>query len=186
MIMGSVYFVRMGDASMFKIGYCSTNPRKRLEQLQIGNPYRLSYFGFINSLCAKDVESTLHREFRDSNESGEWFSISESQATDAILRHGGILYGDKMPDWPEIMTRKSVQNTCVVCGKVWVSSKRALTCNASCRTAKSRMIRAAKLESMKRTCLVCGCSFVALRRDASTCSPRCRTAKSRRLKAAAA
>lgn len=59
-----------------KIGY-SRDPKKRLEELQIGNPVKLSmlYFFPVNEFQAKRLEGELHRKFKFLNVGGEWFEI---------------------------------------------------------------------------------------------------------------
>lgn len=93
---GVVYFVKVEGQNIFKIGYCATDLNKRMNLLRIGNPYRIGIFGIINSLCAQIVEKTLHRQFAKQRMRGEWFSISEEQASEALIKHGGTLL---VPDY---------------------------------------------------------------------------------------
>jgi hypothetical protein len=73
-----VYFATDGEA--IKIG-CSTEPRRRLSEMQVGHPRRLTML----KICKGDkaTEARLHTEFRDLNIAGEWFRI-EPRLLDAI------------------------------------------------------------------------------------------------------
>ena len=72
---GVVYFIYMeNNLSMFKIGY-STNLNKRLESLQIGNPFLLCVYKTIENVSRK-IETHLHQFFSDKHIRGEWFAIT--------------------------------------------------------------------------------------------------------------
>lgn len=87
--MGYVYFVRQAEDDIFKIGMTNKVPKSRLEQLQVNSPFELSIFGLIGTVDARKVEKQLHRKFRDQRLHGEWFSLSEQEAEQALKEFGG-------------------------------------------------------------------------------------------------
>lgn len=91
MEMGTTYFIKTEGMDIFKIGYCCNDLDKRIALIRLGNPYRLTYFGFINSLSARSVEESLHKLFAKYRMNGEWFGITSEQATDALRKYGGVL-----------------------------------------------------------------------------------------------
>ena len=72
---GLVYFIHMEDNfKMFKIGY-TTDLKKRLEQLQGGNPHLLCTYKTIEN-ASKKVEKRLDHIFQLKHIRGEWFTIT--------------------------------------------------------------------------------------------------------------
>lgn len=73
-----VYF--FGCQQFVKIGWTSFDPRTRIEQLQIANPYeifeiaRIEYPSEAHAILA---EREFHERFADSRVRGEWFLLSE-------------------------------------------------------------------------------------------------------------
>ena len=66
-----LYFIQSDFTGMIKIGR-SKNPKKRLKQLQTGNPNRLK---LIASFKGKgEEEKYLHEELNRYKLKGEWFS----------------------------------------------------------------------------------------------------------------
>jgi len=66
-----VYFVQAAETLAIKIG-SSTNPTRRLGNLQSASAYRLRILGTISGGRAKEMQ--LHREFDAYRLNGEWFS----------------------------------------------------------------------------------------------------------------
>lgn len=69
-----LYFIREeGDDGKIKIGV-SKKPKKRLIELQVGNPKRLYIVGMRRGL--RRDEQRIHAMFSTSREGGEWFEPS--------------------------------------------------------------------------------------------------------------
>lgn len=67
----SVYFIRAGN--YIKIGYAD-DPRKRLKELQTGNPNKLELLGSIPGDVSREKE--VHHIFSDFRVNGEWFELT--------------------------------------------------------------------------------------------------------------
>jgi hypothetical protein len=68
-----IYFIKCNN--YVKIGR-SIDPKRRLADLQTGNPFKLT---LIRTLNEKDFEeSTLHKKFNRFRVRGEWFRYSET------------------------------------------------------------------------------------------------------------
>lgn len=65
-----VYFIRSGN--YIKIGYADS-PRRRLKELQTGNPEKLDLMGTVPGGTARERE--LHELFCDFHVKGEWFQL---------------------------------------------------------------------------------------------------------------
>ncbi|MFF5473368.1 GIY-YIG nuclease family protein [Streptomyces achromogenes] len=68
----TTYLIGMEGSSSVKIGYTSTNPRKRLAGLQTGQPMLLSLLWS----CPGNYEADLHARFSSYHQRGEWFDLS--------------------------------------------------------------------------------------------------------------
>lgn len=80
---GFVYVIR-GDHGMTKVG-SSTNPDRRLAELQTGSPYRLWIdYRIAASGPAADVEFAAHEILDPHRGIGEWFSVPTEAAIAAI------------------------------------------------------------------------------------------------------
>lgn len=66
----SVYFIRSGN--YIKIGYAE-QPRRRLKELQTGNPEKLQLLGTVPG--GPDREREIHHLFNDFRVKGEWFEL---------------------------------------------------------------------------------------------------------------
>lgn len=69
-----VYLIR-GNDGKYKIGI-STDPQKRILQLQTGNSEKLTLIDVYESSNAHKIESTLHKLYSFSRNEGEWFDLS--------------------------------------------------------------------------------------------------------------
>ena len=70
-----IYFVQSGKKGPIKIGIAS-NVCKRIDELQIGNPYKLNLIAAIpvtSRKMATDIEKWMHRRFKTQHIRGEWF-----------------------------------------------------------------------------------------------------------------
>jgi hypothetical protein len=83
-----VYFISNGRGAV-KIGQTASNIHLRLAQLQGASAYRLKVCALIDSNDQKRLEKQLHRENKHRQLEGEWFEMSESEAVDIALSHGG-------------------------------------------------------------------------------------------------
>jgi hypothetical protein len=81
--MMAVYVIAEPDNGPVKIGIAE-HPEKRVNELQIGNPRKLSLYHSVTTPHAKCVEAALHRLFWSERISGEWFSVSAEQVVSAV------------------------------------------------------------------------------------------------------
>jgi len=76
-----VYLIQSQEDGYYKIGV-STNPKKRLKQLQTGNSSELKFIEVYECDFADKVERTLHRRYTHLRKEGEWFNLSlENEAS---------------------------------------------------------------------------------------------------------
>ena len=75
--MRSIYLIQSLDNGFYKIGIAK-NPKKRIKQLQTGNPETLKLIKTFESEYASIIEKTLHRRFSVYKLSGEWFNLDSS------------------------------------------------------------------------------------------------------------
>jgi len=84
----NVYFIKCCDNKGFiKIGVAN-DPYKRLDDLQVGCPYRLEIIAVIKCRTKKhaySTESYLHKVFRKTSVRGEWFSKVNLKFVDEII-----------------------------------------------------------------------------------------------------
>jgi hypothetical protein len=66
-----VYFIQADENGPIKIGFTSDDPKKRLNQLQTGNPAVLKLLGAIKGTVAREKE--LHARLAEWRLQGEWF-----------------------------------------------------------------------------------------------------------------
>jgi hypothetical protein len=65
------YFVQGQLTGLIKIGR-SIDPCKRLKDLQVGSPDRLTLLGTYNA----DIEQKTQKQFKNAREHGEWFKAT--------------------------------------------------------------------------------------------------------------
>lgn len=65
-----IYFIGKNWRGPVKIGF-STNPQKRLEQIQTGNPYKMRILYL--AVGSFYMEKRLHKLFKKHRYQGEWF-----------------------------------------------------------------------------------------------------------------
>jgi Meiotically up-regulated gene 113 len=83
---GWVYIATMEGNTWLKIGHCLTTPRKRLDQLQVGNPHRLSLLKAFPcaQYMAPKLEEFMHRLLQEKRvRKTEWFAIDLATAEKA-------------------------------------------------------------------------------------------------------
>lgn len=69
-----VYLFR-GNDGRYKIG-TSYHPKKRIKQIQTGNPDQVDLIHEFESINATQVETTLHNIYAYERKKGEWFDLS--------------------------------------------------------------------------------------------------------------
>ena len=74
--MATVYFFKVGDKELFKIGKTTADPEKRLKAVSTGSAYPLEIFKLIEHEEHSKLEVFLHKFFKeDRAENGEFFFI---------------------------------------------------------------------------------------------------------------
>ncbi len=76
-----IYVIQQKDTNNYKIGV-SSNPDKRLRELQIANAMELILFKTVkvsDKINAFKIESILHYYFKRLNKQGEWFLLQENE-----------------------------------------------------------------------------------------------------------
>tara|TARA_R110002012_G_scaffold255293_1_gene435053 strand:+ start:103 stop:600 length:498 start_codon:yes stop_codon:yes gene_type:complete len=88
---GCVYFFKHVGLSPIKIGY-STNPSpiERFSQFKTYAPFGAELIGFIPTIEAKELETSLHNKLSAERLEGEWFDIKVSKAMDIIEKYTSI------------------------------------------------------------------------------------------------
>lgn len=82
-----VYVIAYHDDGPVKIGIAA-DPEKRLAQLQIGNPYKLTLYladDYARRSHAAQAESLIHRCLKSKHLSGEWFQVGAKEAVNTAL-----------------------------------------------------------------------------------------------------
>jgi len=77
------------DTKLYSVSYCM---KSRLKSLQTGNPRKLRILGGFRS----DIETSLHRRFKDFRLHGEWFEnciAFKIFETRGYLHKDNFLYG---------------------------------------------------------------------------------------------
>lgn len=85
-----VYFIRDSSCDAIKIGR-SNKVRRRVAQLQTGNPNLLELMGWIESGDDVTTEGDLHRIYQARRGSGEWFSIDQDDVLRQLQRFSGFV-----------------------------------------------------------------------------------------------
>jgi hypothetical protein len=86
-----VYFIIDSIHAHIKIGK-STNVRRRIQQLQTGNPVTLHLMGWIDSGDDDALERSLHEKYSKlRGAGGEWFAITSTEVLSELTRHVGYV-----------------------------------------------------------------------------------------------
>ena len=78
-----VYFVRCGEN--VKIGYSNGRLKKRLAQLQTGNPTKLSLEWFVRG--NRMTEWQIHFEQQHKRVNGEWYKLTNEEVWDIVKKY---------------------------------------------------------------------------------------------------
>lgn len=73
-----VYLIANEKDDLYKIGFTSKSPHRRLLELQTGNPNTLFLLEYYETENASKVEAYLHRHFSYKRKSGEWFRLDDN------------------------------------------------------------------------------------------------------------
>lgn len=73
-----------------KIGV-SSNPLRRLSELQSGSPYELDIIGFAGFSEPEQAEKALHAEFDAHHVRGEWFDLHHETIAKLVENGGELL-----------------------------------------------------------------------------------------------
>lgn len=83
--MATVYFFKVGDKELFKIGKTTGDPEKRLKAVSTGSAYPLEIFKLIRHEAHSKLEVFLHKYFKnDRADNGEFFFIPLSEIDNRI------------------------------------------------------------------------------------------------------
>ena len=83
---GVVYFIHDPGNNAVKIGHTSSDPKKRLEKLQVGQPTRLVLL--VSVPGDYQTEGEMHQRFAAQHLRGEWFKLAGGLKT--FLRRQGV------------------------------------------------------------------------------------------------
>ena len=72
-----VYIVKVETENKYKIGYTRKKLEERIKALQTGCPDNIIPIYEFESNYATKLESFLHRGYKQSRISGEWFDLTE-------------------------------------------------------------------------------------------------------------
>lgn len=100
-----IYFISNGKGAV-KIGRATSSLATRLSALQIGSPDPLTVVAAIAATDALALERRLHKLHAGLLIRGEWFSMSDAQALEIALSHGGREWtADALPEdsWMEVI-----------------------------------------------------------------------------------
>jgi hypothetical protein len=78
----NIYLIKAVSASgdvTYKVGKTTRDPKKRLKELQTGNPNKLDISYIFESQYANLLETTLHIHYKPYRLEGEWFMIDDEQ-----------------------------------------------------------------------------------------------------------
>ena len=70
----SVYIMECGG--FYKIGY-TYNPDRRLQEIQISNPFKVELIYSEEMNFARKIEAQIHDEFLNKQKRGEWFELTK-------------------------------------------------------------------------------------------------------------
>jgi len=84
--MGFIYVLQSGNTDKYKIGYSKHKTKKRLKQLQTGNPEKLNLIYEFETKFNFKTESTLHHYFKHYRiPDTEFFQLNKKQIKELPL-----------------------------------------------------------------------------------------------------
>lgn len=85
-----VYFIRHGNSGPIKIGRAS-EVKRRIGQLQTGNPTALQLLGWLVASNDAAMEKELHEHYSEYRARGEWFKIDQEHVLAQLKQHHGFV-----------------------------------------------------------------------------------------------
>jgi hypothetical protein len=85
-----VYFILDTERRQVKIGR-GKDVRRRVQNLQTGNPSPLQLMGWIMVDDDAQIERRLHQKYQEQRQLGEWFSIGPSEVLAELERESGFV-----------------------------------------------------------------------------------------------
>lgn len=79
-----IYLIQSLENSYYKIGI-SNNPKRRIKELQTGNPSQLKLVETYQSEHAEKIERTLQRRYSYLRKEGEWFDMGISNEVSFLI-----------------------------------------------------------------------------------------------------
>jgi hypothetical protein len=86
--MYNIYLISCGegDDKKYKIGYTKNKVENRVKQLKTGNSEELIIEKVYQSKWATKIESILHRNYKQSKISGEWFKLTQKDVDNFLIQ----------------------------------------------------------------------------------------------------
>jgi predicted GIY-YIG superfamily endonuclease len=77
--MNYIYLIEneISDSKVYKIGY-TNNLKKRLTELNTGNPGKLSLLKYFETKIPTKLEKVLHNRYKSKKIKGEWFELDDT------------------------------------------------------------------------------------------------------------
>lgn len=150
MTLGCVYFIKIENRDLFKVGKTKGKAEQRLNQLQVGSPDNLVLFGTIVTNDPIALERKLHQQLKEYHCRGEWYEMSHKTAEVIMNHYNGFLlwlkqfesnddpYGDFARD-----TKYAFETEIdPVCSdpRTFCDWLRVLDCASACREAKAAFL----------------------------------------------
>lgn len=85
-----VYFIRQGNSGPIKIGRAS-EVKRRIGQLQTGNPTTLQLLGWLVASNDDAMEKQLHAHYSEYRVRGEWFDIDQDHVLAQLKKNNGFV-----------------------------------------------------------------------------------------------
>lgn len=155
-----IYLVRMAGTDYYKIGYTENDPRRRINEIQVGNPSGLQVEAFWLGEIAD--EQTLHRILHRFRRHGEWFELTVPLLVEMIIddQMGGLERQDAAVTFstPQEAIIKFLHENFIMAQET--PTKGGLGINdlyeAYCQFCKEHFIQPAKQEFFDNYISVCG------------------------------
>jgi len=74
---GHVYLLNAWPTNRYKIGFTKNSVKKRIKQLQTGNPDEITQIQVYDTINYKKVEKWMQRLHRAKKVEGEWFELTD-------------------------------------------------------------------------------------------------------------
>jgi len=108
--LATVYFFKVGDKELFKIGKTTGDPEKRLKAVSTGSAYPLEIFKLIEHEAHSKLEVFLHKYFKnDRADNGEFFFIPLSEI-DTRIENALLAFEESQEKIKKIEELKTIQN----------------------------------------------------------------------------